>query len=287
MEKIGIVDVGGGLRGIYPAGVFDYLLDNKIYLPYAIGVSAGSANVASYTARQRGRNKVFYEEYSFEKKYMSFSNFLKSGSYIGLDYVYGTLSNEDGKNPWDYDSAMKSSTEMCVVMSNAKTGEPEYIYKEDYKKNDYGMLAGSCCMPIVCKVYKWHGKEYYDGGITDPIPVKKAFADGCTRVIVILTREINYRKVDSDSRKRLYQGLKKKYPEFTEKLTNRCETYNQILDSLLENEVKQGKVLIVAPEDTSGLKTLTKDVNKLEELYQCGYKDGEKIKKFIEMNENK
>ena len=63
MEKIGIVDVGGGLRGIYPAGVFDYLLDNKIYLPYAIGVSAGSANVASYTARQKGRNKVFYEEY--------------------------------------------------------------------------------------------------------------------------------------------------------------------------------------------------------------------------------
>ena len=59
------------------------------------------------------------------------------------------------------EKSAKKTKKQSVVESNAKTGEPEYIYKEDYKKNDYGMLAGSCCIPIVCKVYKWHGKEYY------------------------------------------------------------------------------------------------------------------------------
>ena len=48
--KTGVVDVGGGLRGVYTAGVFDYCLDQDIRF-VGVGVSAGSANVASYIAR--------------------------------------------------------------------------------------------------------------------------------------------------------------------------------------------------------------------------------------------
>ncbi|MBQ1390429.1 MAG: patatin-like phospholipase family protein, partial [Firmicutes bacterium] len=51
---IGIVDVGGGTRGIYGAGIFDYCLDQGIRFDLVIGVSAGSANGASYIAGQRG-----------------------------------------------------------------------------------------------------------------------------------------------------------------------------------------------------------------------------------------
>ena len=76
-KKIGIIDVGGGMRGVYGAGLFDYLMDNEIWLPYCVGISAGSANVASYLSRQRGRNKVSYEQYSFQREYMSFHNLLK------------------------------------------------------------------------------------------------------------------------------------------------------------------------------------------------------------------
>lgn len=54
--KTGIVDVGGGLRGIYAAGVLDYCMDQGIHFDLGIGVSAGSANLASYAAGQRGRN---------------------------------------------------------------------------------------------------------------------------------------------------------------------------------------------------------------------------------------
>ena len=54
--KTGIVDVGGGLRGIYAVGVLDYCMDQGIAFDLGIGVSAGSANLASYAAGQRGRN---------------------------------------------------------------------------------------------------------------------------------------------------------------------------------------------------------------------------------------
>lgn len=56
MAKIGVIDVGGGLRGIYAAGVFDWCLENGVKFDYGIGISAGSANLASYLSGQRGRN---------------------------------------------------------------------------------------------------------------------------------------------------------------------------------------------------------------------------------------
>lgn len=135
-EKIGVVDAGGGLRDIYGAGVFDYLIDNNINLDYGIGVSAGSANIASYFAKQKGRNKVYYKDYSFRNEYLSFHNFITTGSYINLNYIYGTLSNEGGEYPLDFDTMMNNKSEMVVVASNAKTGKPEYIYKKDFLDED-------------------------------------------------------------------------------------------------------------------------------------------------------
>ena len=69
--KIGVVDVGGGFRGIYAAGVLDYCMHKGIWFDLGIGVSAGSANIASYCARQPLRNHKFYTEYGLRKEYMS------------------------------------------------------------------------------------------------------------------------------------------------------------------------------------------------------------------------
>lgn len=46
-QKIGIIDVGGGYRGVYAAGVMDRLMQMDLWFDLGIGVSAGSANLAS------------------------------------------------------------------------------------------------------------------------------------------------------------------------------------------------------------------------------------------------
>lgn len=97
--KYGVIDVGGGLRGIYGAGVLDRCLEEDLRFDLCIGVSAGSANMASYLAGQHGRNKPFYDEYSFRREYMSVHNLIRKHSYLDLGYVYGTLSNAGGENP--------------------------------------------------------------------------------------------------------------------------------------------------------------------------------------------
>lgn len=48
--KTGVVDAGGGFRGIYAVGVLDYCMEHGIRFDLGIGVSAGSANLASYAA---------------------------------------------------------------------------------------------------------------------------------------------------------------------------------------------------------------------------------------------
>ena len=69
--KIGVIDVGGGFRGIYASGVLDYCLDQNIRFDLGIGISAGSANLSSFISGQRGRNYLFYTKYGPRKQYSS------------------------------------------------------------------------------------------------------------------------------------------------------------------------------------------------------------------------
>lgn len=280
---IGIIDVGGGMRDVYGAGIFDYCLNHNIKFPYCIGVSAGSGNIASYLGNQPGRNLRFYKDYIDRKEYMSVSNFIHNGSYIDLDYVYSTMSNEDGEDPLDMDTILNCGSIMKVVTTNAKTGEPEYFETKDFVKNDYGMLKASCCIPIVCKPYLWHGQEYFDGGVADPIPIKKAFEDGCEKVVLILTKPVDYRE-GKDRDLLSFKILKKKYPNVYKKLQTEHARYNETLDEVINKYLPTGRVLILAPDDCCNVNTLTRKPDRIQKLYEKGYKDGKLINEFIKMS---
>lgn len=278
--KTGVVDVGGGLRGVYAAGVFDYCLDAGIRFDLGVGVSAGSANVSSYIAGQKKRNYPFYTDYPFRKEYMSLRNFLFKRSYLDLDYIYGTLSNSEGENPLDYESLMKSSTDFLAVATNAKTGETKYFDKRDLHQDDYSVLKASSAIPFVCHPYAVDGVPYYDGALGDTIPIEKAFAWGCDKVVLILTKPKDIlRTPDKDLK--FADKIQKKYPFAAERLRQRAEQYNHGVELAMQYESK-GKLLIVAPDDTCGVDTLTRNRNALKQFYEKGYRDAEKIPVFLQ-----
>ena len=169
--KYGVIDVGGGLRGIYGAGVLDRCLEEDLRFDLCIGVSAGSANMTSYLAGQHGRNKPFYDEYSFRREYMSVHNLIRKHSYLDLGYVYGTLSNAGGENPLDYAALARSPAELCVVAANAQNGEAQYFTKADLHPDDYRILMASCCIPVAGKPIEIGDVPYYDGALGDTIPL--------------------------------------------------------------------------------------------------------------------
>jgi len=278
--KTGIVDVGGGLRGVYAAGVFDYCMDRDIWFDLAIGVSAGSANIASYLAHQRGRNYKFYTEYALRKEYMGTKNALTKRSYIDLDYVYGTLSNSDGEYPLDYKAMMENPTEMLVVASNALTGSATYFTKADLKQDCYDIFKASSAIPFICHPYTVGGMPYFDGALGDPVPVEKAFRCGCDKVVVILTRPVDPpRGPGSDSF--LADRIQHRYPFAARKFRTRVERYNEGV-ALARRYADEGKALIIAPDNIDGLDTLTRDHSTLVYFYHKGYDDAKRISAFLE-----
>lgn len=279
MMKTGIVDVGGGLRGIYAVGVLDYCMDQGIAFDLGIGVSAGSANLASYAAHQRGRNHQFYTEYAFRKQYMGMGNYLRKRSYVDMDYVYGTLCRADGENPLDYPALRDNPMEFLVVATDAATGEAKYFDKRDIHQDDYNVMKASSSIPFVCRPYPVQGTAYFDGALGDPVPVEKAFDLGCDRVVLILSKpESTLRTPGKDEL--FARGIQRKYPAAAEKLRQRAQRYNECVARAQEYAC-QGKVLIIAPDDTCGIDTLKKDKESMERLYQKGYTDGRKISDFM------
>jgi len=277
--KIGIVDVGGGFRGIYAAGVLDYCMDHGISFNLGIGVSAGSANLISYAAGQPRRNYQFYAEYGQRKEYAGIQNFLFKHSFIDLDYVYSTLSNSDGENPLDYPAAVRNPMEFLAVATEAETGRARYFDMRDIRQDDYSVMKASSAIPFFCHPYAVGDTLYYDGALSDPVPIEKAFQLGCDRVVLLLTLpEDTIRSSKRDQR--VAARIRKKYPLAAEGLSQRAKKYNEEV-ALAKHYAAQGKVLIVAPDDTCGVSTLSRDVDALRRLYEKGCRDGARIAPFF------
>ncbi|MBQ2829148.1 MAG: patatin family protein [Clostridia bacterium] len=274
-----VIDAGGGLRGIYTAGVFDRCLDDDIYFDLCIGVSAGSANISTFLSKQKLRTYRFYHDYSQRKEYMSLGNFIRKGSYLDLDYIYSVLTNSDGEDPIDYPQLAKYEGQLLIAATEAETGEAHYFTKDDLSQDNYKVFCASSAIPFVCKPVEINGKKYMDGGVAVPVPLEKALEMGADKIVFALSKPKNFRR--SSSRNDIIAKLiRRKYPEAARVLLESNAEYDRLVDKAIELE-KEGRVLIVSPDDTCGVDTLTKDKEKLHLLYEKGYRDAEKIKEFL------
>lgn len=280
MVTTALIDVGGGYRAIFGAGVMDRLMEMHLDFDHCYGVSAGSANMVGYIARQPYRSHKFYTEYANRKEYASVQNFRKNHNFVGLDYVYGTLSNHDGEYPVDFEAFEANPTGFTVVACNAETGQPKYFDKSDVHFDDFDIMKASSAVPVACEPYVIDGIPYFDGGIADPIPVQKAIDDGYDRVVVILTR---LKDVLREQKKDIMPSriLERTYPAAADRLLNRYQTYNDEV-ALAKRYEQEGKVLIIAPESLYGLSTLTKKFEGLERMYRAGYAAAKAIPAFLE-----
>lgn len=274
-----VIDVGGGFRGIYAAAALDRCLDEGVSFDKGFGISAGSANLASFLARQKGRNYRFYTVYGKRPQYASLRNFLLKRSFIDMDYVYGTLTNEGGEDPMDYDAFMANPMDFTVVVADAETGQASYVPKEAIERNAYDAFKASSAIPAICKPYEVDGRPCFDGALGDPVPVQLALDEGYDKIVLLLTKPRDtVREPDGDIK--LARFIQKRYPHAAESLRKRAERYNGGVALAKELE-RDGRALIVAPDDTCGVSTLTRDKDALDALYAKGYGDGAAIEEFL------
>lgn len=285
-KGVGLVLEGGGMRGMYTAGVLDVFIEENFWPDGVIGVSAGAIHGCSYLANQRGRSVRYNLKYINDKRYMSLESLIKTGDIFNAKFCYETIPDE--LSIFDYKTFEKNAEKIpfYVVCSNVETGEAEYIRCKDLKTEmDY--LRASASLPLVSKKVEIDNKLLLDGGTTDSIPVDFFRKSGYKKNIVILTRPEGYEK-KPDSTLRVLEKVYKDYPEYVEACRNRHIIYNQTLAELKHYE-EAGEVLIIRPSREFKIGRMEKNVDKLKYLYKMGRHDArkmrDKIRSFLEVDE--
>ena len=271
MNSVCLVLEGGGMRGLYTAGVLDLLMDEGIEADGMVTVSAGALFGINYASGQQGRALRYNKKYIQDKRYMSIVNLIKTGNLINKEFAYYSLPFVLDR--FDEKAFQQSNIDFYVTITNVEKGEPEYVkITNGYEQIDVLRASGS--MPFVSNMVSIDGNQYLDGGISDSIPYNKAFSLGYDKIIVVLTRPLDYRKTKMNEL--AIDLFYRNYPELVKRMKNRYLDYNEQIAELLELE-KKNEVFVIRPSEALQIKLLERDPEKLQETYDLGVHDSLKM----------
>ncbi|MCC8112090.1 MAG: patatin family protein [Ruminococcus sp.] len=267
MKKIGLVLEGGAYRGIFTAGVLDYLLEQKIFFSYVIGVSAGAGNAISFVSKQNGKVKrvIIGEDDGlyFGIKQMIRSKKLLDTNQIINQYFYQQM-------PFDFDTFFTSSTECELVVTDCESGQPKYYNAKDSEQQLLMLTKATCSIPFLCKPVAIGTQHYLDGSLSDSVPVKYALQNKCDKVIVVLTRKWKEASPTDYAKLRpiLNISYHAQYPNLVDVMVKRKETYEKQMEDLTDY-VQRGDALVIQPENRS-ISHFEKDKKKVNAYYDHG-----------------
>lgn len=268
--KTGLVLEGGAMQGMYTVGVLDVFMENNIHFDGIMGVSAGALFGVNYLSNQKGRALRYSKKYNPDKNYMGLLPFLKTGDVVNIEYAYTRVPHI--LDPFDNDTYVNSGIPFWAVVTNMKTGQPEYIQIKDVF-NQMDDLRASGTMPYLSKPVTKGDNLYMDGAVCDSIPFEKMFDMGFDKLVVVLTKHREYVKkpLPQNLSRLLYS---KHYPLFDEAVRNRHIMYNNQKERLF-NRAKEGNIDIILPSVAYYIGKTEKNPEKLDKLYNLGRRDCE------------
>ena len=279
--KTGIVVEGGGMRGIYGAGVLDVLLENDIKADGLIGVSAGAIHGCSFVSGQKGRSIRYNLKYSRDPRYMSMRSLIRTGDMFGIDFCYRELP--ETLDPFDNETFESSSTEYYVTCTDVETGQPVYHRCPSLRGDRIDWVRASASMPLASRIVELDGKKLLDGGVADSIPVMAFRKMGFKKDLVILTRPEGYRKKQNPMLP-LIRRAYREYPEFVETAASRHLVYTRELDEISRLE-REGEILVIRPSRRIKISRNERRPERIEQMYRLGREDAMKafsgIKAFM------
>lgn len=273
--KVGLVLEGGAMRGMYTAGVIDVFLENNIKVDCIIGVSAGALFGINYCSKQKGRVLRYQKKYLKEKNYIGLKPLLKTGNIINKDFAYYDIPLK--LDIFDEAEYKKSKTDFYLVTTNVETGKAEYKKIENTTK-EIEYFRATSAMPFVSKIVEINEKKYLDGALADSLPIEKIKEMGYDKIIVVLTKPKGYKKKKRPSI--FANKIYKNYPNLAHAINTRYENYNKTLDKINELE-KKNEIIVIRPSRKVKISRIEKNINKIQEMYDLGVEDTNKLLKNI------
>lgn len=267
--KIGLVLEGGGMRGLFSAGVLDALLELKeLSINGIVGVSSGALFGVNYVSKQKERAVRYNKKYADDKRYMGLHSWITTGNAVNKDFAFYELPYK--LDVFDNETFKKAKTDFYVVMTNVESGKPEYVLIEDaFAQMEY--LRATSALPFASKIIEINGKKYLDGGISDSIPIDFCESLGYDKIITVLTRpEGTYKE---DKLGFLYKLVYRKYPNLVNSLLNMATDYEKVLAKIKDLENK-GEIFVVRPPEVLKIGRLEKNRDKIQKVYDTGLNTG-------------
>lgn len=271
MIDAGLVLEGGGMKGSYTAGVLDFFMEKDLYFSNCYGVSAGAIHLCSYISKQKKRAYRVSLDYLDNKDYCSVKNLITTGDLFNAKFCYDDIPNR--LDPYDYKTAAKYEGNAYAVVTNIRTGKPEYKPLREMHKDILAVRA-SASLPLVSKNVKIGNQYYLDGGFSDAIPIKHSIAEGNKKNVVVLTKEVGFVRKQA-SNLGLIKLCYMKYPKVYELMANRHISYNETT-RFIEEEEKAGRIFVIRPQVPTNIGRLEKNREKIENIYKMGYEDAKK-----------
>jgi len=271
-----IVVEGGGMRGVFSAGVLKAFGDAE-FDPFDLymGVSAGACNLASHLAGQYDRNFQIMMKYSCTGRFISPWRFITGGHFIDLDWLWEITIKECRL---DLDRIFRhlehNRREYLITATSLESGEPVYLIPDNATLEHY--IKISSALPVLYRSSLFTGFEYaLDGGIADPIPVIEAYRRGAKRITVLRSRPSGYVK-DRDSASLLYPFLFRKYPALLKKMEQRHRLYMESVN-FIKSPPEGVEVFEAAPPEGLKVSRITRNRDILLSGYEAGIRAGERL----------
>lgn len=265
-----LVVEGGAARATYASGVA-MALQRAGLVPDAIyGTSAGAAIAAWYAAGQAEQGTKTWDAIT-DRNLLSWRRALVGRPVIDFARLYGDYY----PRVFGMDVARLRAAPFpaFATLTEAETGRTEHVDLR-HAEDPLRVLHATSALPLVSESpVTIGGRQFVDGGVTDPIPVAKAIADGRRDLIVILNRPRGPRAPESAAVVRL---VARRFPALREHVAKH-HAYHQAAIALAESPPPGVRVRIVRPAADLGVSRLTRDVAKLRASVEKGRQDGARL----------
>jgi len=177
------------MRGAWAAGVLAFLHETgrrQYDLVYA--ASSGACSAAYFVAGLWEPGLTIWREMA--SKVVRKTNFLRRKPIIDLAYLVDHVFRHHV--PLSVEALQKASTRFFIVLTDCHTGEPVYFHVCDDRV--FAALRATSTMPLATRGFDYvDGHPFADGGVSDPIPIRRAIEDGATDITVVLTHKLTFR----------------------------------------------------------------------------------------------
>jgi NTE family protein len=174
LPRIGLALGGGAARGFAHIGVIQVLEENGIHPDLVVGTSAGSVVAALYAAGNTGAQLATLADGMDESAITDWA-FPLRGAIRGEALAAYIRKNTGGKN------IEQLKMPLGIVATDLADGQPIL-----FQRGDTGTaVRASSSVPAVFQPVKIGEREYVDGGLVAPVPVRYARQMGAELVIAV------------------------------------------------------------------------------------------------------